>query len=413
MGLQNSVPCWVVGRMTDKLPFGGEVVRLGELVESSKDKNKDGLFADVYSVTNSHGFVPSQEYFNKEVYSKELRTYRVVHRNMIAYNPSRINIGSVAVQDKVDNAIVSPLYVVFSADETKVIPGYLVRFLRSKPGLDQIAQQSIGTVRSNLKFNALCKMQMPLPSLQTQVERMNKLTLVEQLADGCENYLFHLDELIKSRFVEMFGDPIEGDDWPTIELKDLCSKLGSGATPRGGKSAYKDEGIPLIRSMNVHNGAFVWKDLAYIDNEQADKLRGVTLCEGDVLINITGASVARSCILPKELTGGRVNQHVAIVRADRSRILPIFLNAVLINDSYQRFLLNGSRMAGATREAITKQDLQAMKVPTPPLAIQQKFVDFVIQVDKLRFEQLVALKKRGSQHLEYLYAKIPANIPNR
>lgn len=188
MGLQNSVPCWAVGRMTDKLPFDGEVVRLGELVESSKAKNKDGLFADVYSVTNSHGFVPSQEYFNKEVYSKELRTYRVVHRNMIAYNPSRINVGSVAVQDKVDNAIVSPLYVVFSADETKVIPGYLVRFLRSKPGLDQIAQQSIGTVRSNLKFDALCKMQMPLPSLQAQVERMNKLTLVEQLADGCENY---------------------------------------------------------------------------------------------------------------------------------------------------------------------------------------------------------------------------------
>lgn len=64
MGLQNSVPCWAVGRMTDKLPFDGEVVRLGELVESSKAKNKDGLFADVYSVTNSHGFVPSQEYFN-------------------------------------------------------------------------------------------------------------------------------------------------------------------------------------------------------------------------------------------------------------------------------------------------------------------------------------------------------------
>ena len=189
----------------------------------------------------------------------------------------------------------------------------------------------------------------------------------------------------KSRFIEMFGDPIEDDKWPRIKLQELCSKLGSGATPRGGKSAYKSEGIPLIRSMNVHNGSFIWKDLAYIDDEQADRLKGVILREGDVLLNITGASVARSCLLPDELAGGRVNQHVAIVRPDPSRIIPVFLNAVFISDSYQRFLLDGSQMAGATREAITKQDMQTMQAPMPPLALQQEYMAFVQQVDKLKF----------------------------
>lgn len=183
----------------------------------------------------------------------------------------------------------------------------------------------------------------------------------------------------------MFGDPVDGKKWASITLDELCSKLGSGATPRGGKAAYKAEGVPLIRSMNVHNGHFEWKDLAHIDGNQAEKLKGVTLLKGDVLLNITGASVARSCLLPDELVGGRVNQHVSIVRVDQNRMLPIFLNAVLVSDSYQNHLLDGSKMAGATREAITKDDLKKMTVPLPPLALQQEFADFAAQVDKSRF----------------------------
>lgn len=193
------------------------------------------------------------------------------------------------------------------------------------------------------------------------------------------------NRVAKSQFIEMFGDPVDDNVWPRIALGELCSKLGSGATPRGGKSAYKNEGTPLVRSMNVHNGRFVWKDLAFIDDEQAKRLEGVALAAGDVLLNITGASVARSCVLPSDLAGGRVNQHVAIVRADKNRMLPLVLNSIFISDSYQRFLLNGSKMAGATREAITKQDLQHMTVPLPPMELQIEFATFAQQVDKLKY----------------------------
>ena len=86
-----------------------------------------------------------------------------------------------------------------------------------------------------------------------------------------------------------------------------------------------------------------WKDLACIDDEQAAKLEGVTLMKGDVVLNITGASVARSCLLPDELAGGRVNQHVSIVRVDQKRMLPVLLNTMLISDSYQKLLPNGSK----------------------------------------------------------------------
>ena len=217
---------------------------------------------------------------------------------------------------------------------------------------------------------------------QKQIEE--KLQQVLFAISVCEQNIRILDDLVKSRFVEIFGDPIKDSKWEKCSLDNLSTKLGSGATPRGGKSSYKSYGIPFIRSLNVYNGHFSWKDLAYIDDQQAMKLKNVVLEEGDVLLNITGASVARSCLLPSELAGGRVNQHVAIIRPDSSRILPIVLNELLISDSYQDYLLKRSRSAGATREAITKSDLKEMIVPLPPLLLQQEFANFVAQVDKSR-----------------------------
>lgn len=237
-----------------------------------------------------------------------------------------------------------------------------------------------------------------LPSLGGQKETAAQLDSILKQIALAQQEIAGLDSLVKSRFVEMFGDPVDDKIWPYVTLAELCTKLGSGATPRGGKSAYKTEGIPLIRSMNVHNGRFVWKDLAYIDDDQAAKLNGVTLMKGDVLLNITGASVARSCILPDELAGGRVNQHVSIVRVDQTKMLPVILNAALISDSYQRFLLNDSRMAGATREAITKEDLKNMMVPLPPLSLQQQFANFAVRVDKSRF-----IAQQQIEKLQMLY----------
>lgn len=252
--------------------------------------------------------------------------------------------------------------------------------------IKKASSQAHGSTMTHLTKKVFESISFAYPSLDKQMSIGAVLDKVKAQLILNKKYLLYCDELVKSRFMEMFGDPVEGCDWNRMRLDDLCSKLGSGATPRGGKSAYKNEGVPLIRSMNVYNGYFSWKELAYIDDNQAKKLNGVTLRKGDVLLNITGASVARSCVLPSELAGGRVNQHVAIIRADQEKILPVFLNAIFVSESYQHFLLNGSKMAGATREAITKQDLKEMTVPIPPLELQKKFAAFSRQVDKLKFD---------------------------
>lgn len=258
---------------------------------------------------------------------------------------------------------------------------YLLHLVRSL----HLGDGFSGSTIPHIYFKDYGKLPVRLHSPAEQKRIVDIFASIERQIKVSKQQLDQLDSLVKSRFIEMFGDPVEENRRARITLASLCTKLGSGATPRGGKAAYKTSGIPLIRSMNVHNGYFESKDLAYIDEIQAKKLDNVTLHKGDVLLNITGASVARSCLLPDYLAGGRVNQHVSIVRCDPNRMLPRVLNSIFTSDSYQRFLLEHSRMAGATREAITKDDLETMTVPLPPLSLQYKFAAFVAQVDKSRF----------------------------
>ena len=141
--------------------------------------------------------------------------------------------------------------------------------------------------------------------------------------------------------------------------------------------------------MNVHDGRFEYKDLAHITEEQAVQLDNVTVKEGDVFINITGASVARSCIVPKDTLPARVNQHVAIIRCVRAWLHPVFANNMFVNDRFKGHLLEIGESGGATRQAITKQQLENLTVILPPLKLQEQFVAFVEQTDKSKFDNFI------------------------
>lgn len=169
----------------------------------------------------------------------------------------------------------------------------------------------------------------------------------------------------------------------------MTTKIGSGATPKGGKESYQTQGISLVRSLNIHNNHFVYDDLAYISDAQAKKLDNVTIEKGDVLLNITGASVARCCIVPDSVLPARVNQHISIIRCNE-KIHPVFVCCMLTDDNFQRFLLNVATGGGATREAITKEEIENFSLILPPMNFQKHFADFVKQVDK---SKVVVLSK--------------------
>ena len=241
--------------------------------------------------------------------------------------------------------------------------------------------------QSSFAISDFKKIKIPVPVLATQLSIVSELDKLNELIQIKKEQLKDYDALAQSIFYEMFGDPVENEKgWEVKKLGELCSKIGSGATPRGGNESYKDEGISLIRSLNVYNNEFRRKDLAYIDDEQAAALSNVTILEDDVLLNITGASVARCCIVPSDLLPARVNQHVCIIRPFDNVLVPIFLNKVLTNISYQIRLLTLARSKGATREALPKSVVDSLLVPLPPLSLQQSFAHKIEQIERQKAE---------------------------
>lgn len=209
----------------------------------------------------------------------------------------------------------------------------------------------------------------PHPSKQQSI--VNELDQINKLIGLKKSQLSCLDSLAQSLFYDMFGDPVENDKgWVIKKMGEICTKIGSGATPRGGNESYKNEGISLIRSMNVYNNVFWYKDLAFIDEKQADALSNVMVFSQDILLNITGASVARCCIVPDDILPARVNQHVCIIRP-KSIVDPVYLNYMLTNSSYQVHLLSLAKSKAATREALPKSIVENLRIPIPALPLQQ------------------------------------------
>ncbi len=170
--------------------------------------------------------------------------------------------------------------------------------------------------------------------------------------------------------------------WKPVRLESITSKIGSGATPRGGKESYQHVGISLIRSLNVYDFHFEKDGLAHIDEGQAEQLAGVTVETDDILLNITGASVARCCMVPQEVLPARVNQHVAIVRVKKEIADPAFVFYCLNSPRYKSQLL-ALAQGGATREALTKETIENFQVSLPALSVQQRLSSVLRAYDAL------------------------------
>ena len=275
---------------------------------------------------------------------------------------------------------------------------YLYYFLDKY--IEVLRYQSIGGVIKYIKLNNLSDAQIPMRSIFEQDKIIGILEKLDNEIIIRSKQLSELSNLVKSRFNEMFGDPVLNEmGWEKHRLSKLTLKIGSGATPRGGRESYVNEGIALIRSMNVYDGKFIFKDLAYLTNVQAEKLNNVIVESDDVLLNITGASVSRCCIVPQIILPARVNQHVSIIRCKKHLLSPIFLNQLLITSEFKSLLQKIGESSGATRQAITKNQIEELTIPLPPLSLQNEFADFVAQVDKSQLaikkslEELETLKK--------------------
>lgn len=226
---------------------------------------------------------------------------------------------------------------------------------------------------------------------------------IDQAIANIEKNIANAQELFQSKLNKIFSQ--RGEGWEEKTLKNITTKIASGATPRGGQASYKESGISLIRSMNVYDKGFKKRKLAFIDEEQAKKLNNVTLEKGDILLNITGASIARCCIVPENVLPARVNQHVAIIRPMENVILSQYLHYSLISD-YNKKILLGIGDQGATRQAITKNQLENFIVHYPISKENQLQVIKEIDILKNQIKSLNTAFERKIENLEELKKSI-------
>ncbi|HFR4112911.1 TPA: restriction endonuclease subunit S [Yersinia enterocolitica] len=176
----------------------------------------------------------------------------------------------------------------------------------------------------------------------------------------------------KLRFREFSGE------WDHKLLGSVTSKIGSGSTPKGGSQVYLDLGIPFIRSQNVNNDKLLLNELVFISSDTDKKMKGSRVKPGDILLNITGASIGRSCVVPESFDKGNVNQHVCIIRLSNGK--PRFYQNYLSSQKGQKLI--ELSQSGSGREGLNFENIRKFKIASPTIQEQAKIADFLSSVDE-------------------------------
>ena len=343
-------------------------VPLKKFVKEYSVRNKANEDIPVYSVTNSQGFCT--EYFGKEVASHDKTTYKIVPRGYFAYNPSRINVGSVDWQRCEERVIVSPLYTVFSVSD-EIDCQYLYYFLRSDFGKQMIKARASGSVRDNLKLEMLKEMTIPDISKEEQhfcAQILDRLQILIQLR---KQELQKLDDLIKARFVEMFSDCKN-----RVSMNDLCSIITDGTHQ---PPKFQETGIPFILVSNLSNNTVTYNTEKYIDEETYNELYKRTPVEiGDLLLSTVG-SYGHPAVVT-ENTRFLFQRHIAYLKPKREVVNSLYLHSALLTPDVQRQI--EEKVKGIAQKTLNLSEIRKIMVPVPEMKEQNAFVEFVERVNK-------------------------------
>ena len=333
---------------------------LGKFIHEVDVRNTDLSVTKLMGVNLSKQMMPSVA----NIIGTDLSAYKVVNKGQFACKLMSVGRDAclpIALKRDEESVIISSAYYAFEVnDESEMMSEYLMMcFLR--PDFDrELWFRTGGDVRGGVTWDTFCEMPIPYIPISEQRKIVHDYQVITGRIELLQRMNNCLVDTVKTVYLEMF----KGKEYPITTMADLCSKIGSGATPRGGKETYCDEGISLIRSTNVYDYFFSYDDLAHIDDYQADALSNVIVEPYDVLFNITGVSIARCCMVPEDVLPARVNQHVMILRPHAGKYMSYYLLMTLC-DQTSKNLFFGIGQSGSTREAINKQEMEDFKISQP------------------------------------------------
>ena len=334
-----------------------------------------------------------------------LEKYQLVEVNDFVMNNQQAWRGSVGVSPY--KGIVSPAYLIFSFNKKICAPKFFKYFLRDKGVVDQfmIASMSVGTIQRQVKWHLLKTIQLSIPSLieqntianflDTETARIDNLIskqekLIELLEEQRKSIISHAvtkglnpNAPMKDSGVEWLGDVPE--HWEVTFIKYITKKISSGKTPLGGAEVYTDEGVIFLRSQNIYNDGLHLDDVSFIPHEIHASMKSSAVKKNDVLLNITGGSIGRTCLVDCEIGEANVNQHVCIIRTSKDKYAK-WLSVFMKSNSAQSQIFYSQ--TGAGREGLNFSQIGNMRLLFPPFVEQQEILDFLDQ-ENLRFDNLI------------------------
>lgn len=363
---------------TSKPRFVGEKVKLGELISKAKVERCGDRSFPVYSMTMHDGIVEQSGRFKKTIASRDTSSYKVVKKNQLVVG-FPIDEGVIYVQNHDQPGIMSPAYNVWDFDSDRILPAYLEFVLHSPQSMAYYAEKMRGTTarRRTLTGDALKNMPVPVPSIEDQYAVVKALNCIKSQLAATQQMLDKLDQLGKSRFVEMFSGV---DQTRPLEKLIVPKTRISYGIVQPGPEGTGDMGI--LRPVDIVDGRLCLKGIKRIDRKIGDSYRRTELTGNEILTVVRGAT-GQTVRSEANCIGMNVTRGIAVIRYDPSLIDPDYLVSYMNSDDGQRYIADHTQ--GATLQQINIADLKAMPIPAPSLKSQQRFAAFAAQVDKSGF----------------------------
>lgn len=365
-------------------------VKLKELIKEVNERNKGEKVKRVLSVTNSRGFVSQEEYFEGTVHSANISNYKIVRKNQFAYNPSRVNVGSIDILKDYEEGALSPMYIVFEVDTTKLLPDYFKYYFQTNRFFENVKNNTQGSVRNSLSFKALSDFDYLLPPIEEQEKIAEILKTMDSISEKYKSLLEEKNQFIKSQFVEMF----ENDKYEKIELKNVTDIKGRVGWKGYTKADLRSNGPLVLGATHISNDGLIdLSEPVYISEEKYDESPEIMIKTNDLIFAQRG-SLGKVGLVNYDLGKATINPCVLIIRP--IKINPQFLRFLLIIE-YENG--NLSRLnSGSTIPMISQKTIGNYRIINPNIQEQNKFASFVELIDKQKF--LLEKQKQNYENLK-------------
>lgn len=412
-----------------EIPEDWNVVKLGEVVQEFKKKNITNNLYPVYSISNIHGFIRSEDFFDKKVYSENLKNYKVVEKNYFAYNPYRVNVGSIGLFCEETQGLVSSAYITFKIkDENTLLPLFLLNIVKSQTYISEIFRISCsrGSVRRSLAFRDLCDIPLPLPPLPEQQKIAAVLSAVQEAKEKTQAVIDATKALKKSMMKHLFTygpmPPEEAEnvplketeigkvpeDWEIKTIEKSVESIEYGYSIAIPKNESQD-GIYIVSTADITKEGKIHYNYIRKIIPPKKLTERLILKNGDVLFNWRNSPelIGKTSIFEIEPINNNIYTYASF-------ILRIRCDEKSSHNIYVKYILNYYRKEGVfvklARRAVNqanynRNEINKLKIPLPPLPVQQKIASILSAIDAK-----IEAEENKKQALEELFKTVLHNL---